>query len=528
MAVLGTVQAGAWQGPTAEAFVAAHLPYLDWLATAVVASASTAAQQETAAAGYTAALAAMPTMAELVANHVTHAVLVGTNFFGVNTIPIALNEADYARMWVQAATVMTAYQAMAGSAVATAAAAQTAPAPAVLKAPGSSEATAPDPPQWFLDFVNWIQSHLPTAPFPDTSQFPLYTQILEFFEKIGFTGVNNPWSEFFAALENGSALLPPFPVPGSWLAWTGNPFGYLTPYSLAYMFGVPLDPSSYIAFTATVIVDDLLAMMYTALFNPQGLGLVIPLAMVEIVGSTIGNTIQLLHYLISETVLLPVLAAGFAGTSLLAPAGVLGGLGIGAVGHYAATAVIPPPPPPPPVAIAPPTTPAPAPAPAPAPPPPVPAAAPPAAAAPPPPAPPPIPAGPPSVTMPAYMYMVGGVDMGAQRDAEARSRRKAAPNPDSAAIAEPEKAEPVVPPRRRRPKKATMLARGHEYMDLEPDPVPAGALASSQGVGTRGFSGGTHRLSGARPSGLTSLAAERLSGSPTSPMMPNSWSAESD
>nr|CAA86359.1 unknown [Mycobacterium leprae] len=172
--LLTHVQATSWRGTSATRFVAAHGAYLVWLEQTSINNAITAKQHEIAAIAYSSALAAMPTLAELTANRATRGFLIATNFFGINTIPIALNEADYVRMWVQAADTMATYQAISEAVTATILPTQVAPP---ILAPGSAtQNVLQSVPDWIVQLLTDILDFIADP----------YKYFLRFFQRLGF------------------------------------------------------------------------------------------------------------------------------------------------------------------------------------------------------------------------------------------------------------------------------------------------------------------------------------------------------
>jgi PPE-repeat protein len=100
-----------WSGTASERAVSATMPMVVWLRTTALQAQKRAMQATSQASSYATAMATTPPIPEIEENHITHGVLEATNFLGVNTVPIGVNEADYfIRMWNQAAFAMDAYQ----------------------------------------------------------------------------------------------------------------------------------------------------------------------------------------------------------------------------------------------------------------------------------------------------------------------------------------------------------------------------------------------------------------------------------
>lgn len=106
--LLSTVGA-AWQSEAGMQLQKAGRDYVTWCESTAVQCGTVAGQAQAQAASYLATAAAIPQMPELVQNHVTHATLQATNFLGVNTVPIGVNEGQYTEMWGRAAALMSAF-----------------------------------------------------------------------------------------------------------------------------------------------------------------------------------------------------------------------------------------------------------------------------------------------------------------------------------------------------------------------------------------------------------------------------------
>lgn len=465
-ALLAQVQAGSWEGPSAESYATAHVPYLAWLAQASANSAAAAAQHEIAATAYTAALAAMPTLPELATNHVVHGALVATNFFGINTIPIAVNEADYARMWVQAATTMTTYQG--ASTAALAATPPSAPAPQILKSNASAQGSQ-------------STLHDPT--------------------------IDNPLDNFIANILKNLGI--------NWDPAQGTVNGL--PYDAYTNAGQPI----FWVVRSLELLEDFQQFGYYLVHNPAlAFQYLVQLALFDW-PTHILEILTTAPQLLAPAVLLAVAPFGAIG-------GFAGLAGLAGIPHapaaVPATAPVPAPAPAAlpavamvPATVAPATATAPAPASAPA---PTASAA--TSAAPPA---PPAAAGP--GFFPPYVVAPPGIGYGSGMSAGASSSAKRkAPEPDSAAAAAVSAARQAARARRRR--RATQRDHADEFaaMNIDVDPEWGGSpstAASDQGAGDLGFAGTAHKRASAQAAGLSALATDGFGGGPRLPMVPGTW-----
>lgn len=463
-ALLSATQGGAWDGPSAAQYVAAHAPYLSWLLESSTKSTAAAALHETAAGAYTAALAAMPTMPELVANHAVHAALVATNFFGINTIPIAVNEADYARMWVQAATTMTTYQAVSESAMAAVPA--TTPAPQIVTPGGEVQAAATNTASETPTATSW-QDELAKAlsDFTQNVLWPLGKEIYPDGWPIDAVPFANAVSSFFMQIPGMSPAL------ATALGWfIFHSLMLVWPLVQAAQLGIMIAPVMIAAVSAAAAagVAAAVAGAVSAAAAAAAPAVSVPLATPPpapmATAPAPSPTMSAGAPANASTATASSPAPSVATVSSGGPVG--GGPGVG-FGPGLTDGV--------------------------------------------------------GAGMTDIQYAVGLAGLSSSSSASSRARRKSQePGLDEAE--EPAATEASAPARlrsrRRRGAEAKDHAYRYEYMDLDPHDA---LLTSDAGAGPLGFAGAAAKSDTAQAAGLATLTRDGLSDGPTVPMMPSTW-----
>jgi PPE-repeat protein len=108
-AVISGLTSTGWQGPSSLSMAAAAVPFVTWISDAAAQAAQAAGQAQFAASAFEAAFAATVPPPVIAANRAQLAMLVATNFLGINTPAIMATEALYAEMWAQDAAAMYTY-----------------------------------------------------------------------------------------------------------------------------------------------------------------------------------------------------------------------------------------------------------------------------------------------------------------------------------------------------------------------------------------------------------------------------------
>src|SRR5246127_5280938 len=115
-AVVSGLTADGWQGPSSLSMAAAAATFVTWLGAAGTQAEQAANQAQAAASAFETAFAATVPPPVIAVNRAQLAMLVATNFLGINTPAIMATEAQYAEMWAQDAAAMYGYAASSASA----------------------------------------------------------------------------------------------------------------------------------------------------------------------------------------------------------------------------------------------------------------------------------------------------------------------------------------------------------------------------------------------------------------------------